>query len=118
VRYRSIRKKRKLFILGDSRSRGMAAELRYSLGNDFEVNGTVMPGVRLENITKISDEGISTLDNNDTVIIWAGSNDISKNETNKGLNHLKNFVITRQNTNIIIIAALHIFDLQESSCVN
>jgi hypothetical protein len=112
------RKKRKLFILGDSHSRGMAAELSFFLGNDFEVNETVMPGARLENITKLSDEGISTLDNNDAVIIWAGSNDIKKNETNKGLSHLKNFVITRQNTNIVLINAPHRFALQESSCVN
>ncbi|PNF14606.1 hypothetical protein B7P43_G13104 [Cryptotermes secundus] len=118
MRYHSISKERKLIILGDSHSRGIAAEIKYALGNDFEVNGTVMPGARLENIIKLSEERISTLDKKDAVIIWAGSNDIGKNETNKGLNHLKNFVINRQNTNIILITAPHRFDLQESSCVN
>jgi alkaline phosphatase len=77
-----------------------------------------MPGARLENITNLSAKGISTLGNKDAVIIWGGANDISKNEVNKGLKHLKNFVNKRQNTNIIVITAPHRHDLQEISCVN
>jgi CO dehydrogenase/acetyl-CoA synthase epsilon subunit len=73
----------------------MAAEICNCLGKDFEVNGIVMPGARLENITNLSDKGISTLGNKDTVIIWGGANDIRKNEVNNCLKHLKNFVNSR-----------------------
>jgi capsular polysaccharide biosynthesis protein len=52
------------------------------------------------------------------VIIWGGANDINKNEVNNSLKHLKNFINTRQNTNIIVVTAPHRHDLQESSCVN
>jgi hypothetical protein len=38
-----ITRKRKIIIIGDSHTRGMAAELRNCLGKGFEVNGTVMP---------------------------------------------------------------------------
>jgi hypothetical protein len=71
-----------------------------------------MPGARLENITNLSAEGISTFGKTDAVIIWGGANDINKNEVNNGLKHLKNFVNNSQNTNIIR------YDLDESSCVN
>jgi capsular polysaccharide biosynthesis protein len=113
-----IARKRKIIITEDSHTRGMAAELGNCLGKGFEVNGTVMPGVRLENITKLSAKEISTLGNKDAVIIWGGANDISKNEVNNGLKHLKNFVNTRQNTNIIVVITPHRHDLQKTSCVN
>jgi hypothetical protein len=111
-------RKWKIIIIGDSHTRGMAAEIRNCLGKDFQVNGTVMPGARLENITNLSDKGISTLGNKDAVIIWGAANDISKNEVNNGLKHLKNFVNSRQNTNIIVLTAPHRHDLQETSCVD
>jgi hypothetical protein len=82
-------RKRKIVIIGDSHARGIAAEISSCLGKDFEVNGTVMPGARLENITNLSDKEMSTLRNKDAVVIWGGANDISKNEVNNGLKHLK-----------------------------
>jgi hypothetical protein len=45
-------RKRKIVIIGDRHARGIAAEISSGLGKDFEVTGTVMPGARLENITK------------------------------------------------------------------
>jgi len=40
-----------MVIIGDSHARGYAAEISRDLGKNFEVNGRVMPGARLENIT-------------------------------------------------------------------
>jgi hypothetical protein len=82
-------RKRKIVIIGDNHARGIAAETSSCLGKDFEVNGTVMPGARLENITNLSDKEMSTLGNKDAVVIWGGANAISKNEVNNGLKHLK-----------------------------
>jgi hypothetical protein len=59
----TIVRKRKIIIIGDSHTRGMAYELKNSLGKGFEVNGPVMPGARLENIISLSAKGISTLGN-------------------------------------------------------
>ena len=44
----------KMLIIGDSHAKGCAAELSASLGTTFEVMGAVMPGSRLEHITKLS----------------------------------------------------------------
>jgi lysophospholipase L1-like esterase len=118
LRCSPIVKKRKIIIIGGSHTRGLAHELKYSLGKDFEVSGTMMPGARLENITNLSAEGISTLGKKDAVVIWGGANDINKNEVNNGLKYLINFVNNRQNTNIIVVSAPHRYDLDESSCVN
>jgi hypothetical protein len=111
-------KKRKVIIIGDSHARGYAAEISSTLGKDFEVTGTVIPGARLENITKLADSEISSLGKRDSVIVIGGANDINKNEVNVGLKHLGNFVKNRQNTNIMIVTAPHRYDPKESSCVN
>jgi len=66
----------------------------------------LMPGARLENITNLADNEVSTLGKSDTVIIIGGANDISKHEANFGLKHLRNFVNSRQNTNIMIVTVL------------
>jgi hypothetical protein len=78
----------------------------------------VIPGVRLENITNLADGEICALGKIDTVIVIGGANDINKSEANVGLKHLGKFVKNMQNTNIMIVNALHRYDLQETSCVN
>jgi hypothetical protein len=49
--------------------------------------------------------------------VWS-SNDISKNESMKGRKQVTQFVQNRGKTNVIIMNALHRFDLEESSCLN
>jgi hypothetical protein len=73
-------KKRKIVIIGDSHARGYATKISSGLRKDFKVTGTVIPGVRLENITNLADSEISTLGKSDTVIVIGGANDINKNE--------------------------------------
>ena len=49
---------------------------------------------------------------------WGGTNDIARNESNKGLTHLTNFVAQRKNTNIILMSAPKRHDLADTSCEN
>ena len=111
-------KKKKIVIIGNSHARDYAAELSSDLGQDFEVTGTVIPRARLEIITNLAVEEISSLEKSDAVIVIGGTNDINKNESNIGLTHLKKFVENRRNTNIMVVAPPHRYDLHESSCVN
>ena len=46
------------------------------------------------------------------------ANNISKNESNIGLRHLRKFALRNEHTNIIAITPPHRYDLQDSSCVN
>ncbi|GFG35717.1 hypothetical protein Cfor_10551 [Coptotermes formosanus] len=98
--------------------RGCAMELSKYLQKDFEVTGTVMPGARLKNIICLATKEISSLNKDDAVIIWGGSNDINKNEVNIGLKYLKYFVTNTLNTNIFVITAPTTYDLAETSCIN
>jgi lysophospholipase L1-like esterase len=71
----------------------------------------------LDVITNLVKEEIDQLTKKD-VIVCGGTNNISKNESNKGLRYVTQFVQNKRNTNVIIINAPHRFDLEESSCVN
>jgi hypothetical protein len=79
--------------------------------------GMVMPGARLQNIVQICEQEVKSLTSDDMVILWGGSNDVAKNETNNGLNYLK-IRNRNKNINFILITTPHRFDLMESSCVN
>ena len=52
------------------------------------------------------------------VVIWGGANNIAKNESEKGLVHISNFVRQRKHTNVIIVGAPKQHDLSTTSCVN
>jgi len=107
-------KKKKIIVLGDGHARGCARKISNYLGKEFEVSGTVMPGAGLAHITTLAHEEISNLTSDDAVIMWGGSNDVSKSETSHGLKHLQNFINHRSNTNILELAAPHRHDLQET----
>jgi len=79
--------KNKILIIGDSQARGCAANLASSLSKTFEVTGTVIPCSRLDNITSVARREINTLCQNDFLVIWGGTNDISKNESDVGLRY-------------------------------
>jgi len=72
----------------------------------------------LEVITGFAKEDIEQLTQNDIVIMCGGTNNISKNELNKGLRHVTQFVQNKGNTNVIVMNAPHRFDLEERSCVS
>ena len=91
-------RKSKILIIDDSHARGCAAELSSTLGETFEVKGTVMPGSSLEHITSLARREISHLHRNGCVVIWGWgvANNISKNESNIGLRHLRKFALRNE----------------------
>jgi hypothetical protein len=110
--------RRKIIIIGDSHAKGCAANIKFELGKTAEVTGYVSPGSKLDNITNIAKTEINELTKKDTVVIWGGANDIAKNESEKGLIRLSNFVEQSKDTNVIIIGAPKRHDLLTTSCVN
>jgi hypothetical protein len=111
------KKKHRIIILGDSHARGKAKELQYQLGYDFEVQGIVKPGASAESIVK-SNVNLRKWTQDDFCIIWGGTHDVSKNETNKGLRSLKDFMNKHNQTNVIVMGVPQRYDLERSSCVN
>jgi hypothetical protein len=112
------RKKKSVLLIGDSRMRGCASELRMYLVPEYEVTGTIMPGSRLQNVTKLASNEIEGLSHGDAIVIWGGSNDINRNESMKGLKHLNDFVNQRKNTNVMIVTSPHRHDLPTTVCIN
>jgi hypothetical protein len=67
---------------------------------------------------KLAHHEISQLDNNDYVVIWGGTNDISRNESHAGLKHMRKSVNRNKHTNIFAVTPPHRHDLLDFSCVN
>ena len=68
-----IRRKKRILLIGDGHMRGCASKLGEYLGPAYEVTGTIMPGSRLQNVTKLARDEIAGLSHRDSVIIWGGS---------------------------------------------
>ena len=110
--------KHKVLIIGDSHAKKCAAELQHNLDLRYEVSGFIKPGPTTSEIIKTAKDEISTLKCNDDVILWGGSNDISRNNTKEARRNLSNFMNADKKVNIVLINSPHIHDLLLSSCVS
>jgi hypothetical protein len=108
----------RVLFLGDSHARGMANELQHKLGKSFDVLGIVKPGSNMKELTNTLNSTVSALSKNDVCIIWGGSCDIAKNESEYGLRQIKDLVNKLNFTNLVVINAPFRHDLQKNSCVN
>jgi hypothetical protein len=113
-----VRRKHKVLIIGASHVIGCAVEVSPNLDKDFEGSGLVMSGSRRESITNMAKKEIAPLTRDDVVVVWGGTNNISKNESSKGLTHISSFVQNRGHTNIVIMSVPHRHDLGTASCIN
>ena len=110
--------KHNILIIGDSHSRNSASLLQDNLTKDFGVSSLVKPGAQMSVITDTVVETVKSLKCDDVLVIWAGSNDISKNNTNAALIKVKELIKRITETNIVLIHAPHRYDLIPQSCVN
>jgi lysophospholipase L1-like esterase len=107
-----------IIIVGDSHGSRSAAELEQCLDPSFKIFGYVQSGAEMKAILSSMQADIKKLRRNDVVVIWGGSNDIGRNNSNEALKHLCNFVENNQKVNIVVMAAPPRYDLMVSSCVN
>ena len=54
---------------------------------------------------------------NDALIVWGGSNDISRNNTKEAINQLCKFIEEKTTVNLVIMKTPLRHDLISSSCV-
>jgi hypothetical protein len=107
---------RKIVIIGDSHARNCATELYHRLGKKCDVIGYVKPGAEMKDIVQSGKEEIKKLNKKD--VVWGGSNDIGKQNTQEALRQLGEFVERSKDVNVIVMTAPHRHDLMTSSCVN
>jgi hypothetical protein len=108
----------KIVILGDSHVKGLAAELKRSLNDEFESLGIAKPGSSLVNSVKSHFSGLKTLKKSDVCVVWGGTNDVGKNKTYAGVQALNDLVKSLSRTTVIAINVPHRHDLSPNSCVN
>ena len=108
----------KVLIVGDSHARGCAAEVKLKLNSEYEVIGFVNPGLTMKAIKGSVKEKINQLTKEDIVVLWGGSNDVAKNNSMLGVEHIRDIVISATHTNVIQLSAPHRHDLSSDSCVN
>ena len=119
-----VKNKHKIIVIGDSHARGCAAEIQLNLDEHFEVQGFVIaivivtPGTGVSTITTSAKSDIQHLSKQDVVVVWGGSTDVGKNETNKGINCIQRYIKTNNHTNFIIMHVPHRYDLEQNTCVN
>ena len=114
----SNKKQNKIISQGDSHARGCAQEVQHNLRCDFKVQGIVKPGANMEIIVNTSPKITRKLTKKDNVVVWGGTRDVGRNETKKGLHHMKNSVSNRNQTNVIVMSVPCRYDLDLKSCVN
>ena len=93
----------KMMILGDSHARGLSSNVKNNLDDNYSVCGFVKPGVNITTQISSMAADINLLTKNGLIIFWAGSNDVSKNNSQEGLKHLVKFVQKNSHTNIFLI---------------
>ena len=62
----------KVLIVGDSHTRGCAAEVKLKLNSDNEVVGFVNPGSTMKAIKESTKDKIDQLTKEDVVVLWGG----------------------------------------------
>ena len=107
-----------ILLIGDSHVRNCAKYLQHNLDEDYEVSGFAKPGANMEEIVNTVRKDIQTLKKNDVVILWGGSNDVSKNNTSETIRQLSKFVEEKNEVNLVLMKALPRHDLIPTSCVN
>jgi lysophospholipase L1-like esterase len=71
----------------------------------------------MNEVTNSVSEEVKTLNNDDFVLVWGGTNDIGKNNT-KAVNSVTKFVKENNRLNEVLIYSAHRHDLTPESCVN
>jgi hypothetical protein len=110
--------KQRVMIIGDSHARGCAGNMKHILGNNFKVQGVVKPGAGAEVLTASAKFDIEQLTNKDAVVLWGGTKDVGKNNSQCGIRHIVDFVAANNHTNIILVSVPQRHDLCDWSCVN
>jgi hypothetical protein len=92
----------KIMILGDSHAQGLSSNMKSNLDDNYSVCGFVKPGLNIATQISSVAADINLVTKNDLIIIWGGSNDVSKNISQEGLKYLVNFVQSNNHTNILL----------------
>ena len=111
------KKKHKIIVLGDSQVKDCLRRF-VSLDSSCSVMSLSKPSADWDTIITPSHYKTDNFLKNDVIIVCGRTRDISNSDTNEGLRCFKQFAMKTSNTNVIILDAPHLHDLQEKLCVS
>jgi lysophospholipase L1-like esterase len=111
----------KVLIIGDSYLKGSAVNTNQFLNTNFSVTSLIKPGATVSELVSSQGKDLTELGKNDMIVLSGGANDMDGTHETKGSDvvaKITQFVQTYYNTNIVILALPHRFDLHKESETN
>jgi hypothetical protein len=108
----------KVLIIDDSHIRNCAANIKYTIKDNFEVQGVVKPGAGANILANSVKNKVRSLSKNNIIVFCGVAIDVGRNNSSKALHQITNFITDNKHTNIILTTAPHTYDLTQDSCVN
>jgi hypothetical protein len=71
--------KKRILIVGDSHTKGLATELQHNLDKNYVVQGLVKTGADLEVILRSNMKECINITKKDVLIIWGDTEEVSRN---------------------------------------
>jgi hypothetical protein len=81
--------------------------MKHNLIDNYRSSGFVRPGANTDTLTSSMMKVIKHLKKNVTIVVWEGTNDVSKNNSQDGLKQITNLVQVNSHTHIILISVPH-----------
>jgi lysophospholipase L1-like esterase len=107
-------------IVGDSYLRGTATKIDQYLNPKFEVCSWIEPDANTEELVNTLEKDFKCLGKKDVIVINGGANDIGskRNQTNRVLVKMAQFMQKHINSNIIVVNIPHRYDMDRNSVTN
>jgi len=114
----SLSKKHKVILIGDSKIKGYACNLKSLLSDNYNFFSTVKPGSTTNELKESAKEEVGKLSLNDVIILCSGTNDYEPNKFSLTFHNIMNFIKSNDHTNIILMNVPSRYDLPNSISVN
>jgi lysophospholipase L1-like esterase len=107
-------------MVGDSHLRGTATKIDQYLNTKFEVCSWIKPGANTEELVNTLEKDFKCVGKIDVIVINGGANDIGskRNQTNRVLVKIAQFMQKHTNTDIIDVNIPHRYDMDRNSVTN
>jgi hypothetical protein len=108
----------RIILIGDSHIRGYGNTLKPFLNSDYNLYSVVKPGSGTEELMASASEVIRRLSHDDLVVVCSGTNDYDLNNFPLTFRNIKNYIMSNNHTNILLMNVPFRYDLPNSSSIN